>query len=110
MNLDLTGIITLMAFAVSGAAVAYSIHRQREAPDLQSDRIWELERQVADLEGRLSRLQAAYDSTVTNFGALAYELRRRNEQIDVMLPKLEWYQEMLRQKGIVDRYDPGKLP
>jgi len=107
MNFDMTGIITIMAFAVAGAAVAYSLHRQRDAPDLQSDRIWKLERQVSDLEKQLSQLQAAYDTTVSNFGAIAFELRKRNDQLDILLPKLEWYQEVLREKGIVDRYTSG---
>ena len=59
---------------------------------------------MADLEKRLSQLQAAYDQTVINFGGIAFELRKRNEQLDILLTKLEWYQEILRQHGIVDRY------
>ena len=65
MNFDMTGIITIMAFAVAGAAVAYSLHRQRDAPDLQSDRIWKLERQGSDLEKKFSHLHPPFPSTTT---------------------------------------------
>jgi len=96
-----------MSLAIAGLSIVYSVRRQRDIGNPQVDRIRELERKISDLEKRLSHLQAAYDQTVSNFGSIAFELRKRNDQLDILLPKLEWYQEILRQHGIVDRYSPG---